>query len=437
MIPVSDAGAQPLRINPIFPQGAASPTLVEAVTARALSLRDGQVVQAMVQSRGDDMVLMLRGRQIGIANTPGWEIGQRLSFKTQANPDGSINLIPITGKASAYSNPGLPMLIDGQPRPNPNSNPNAANPNPNLFGQLPQEQAPTRLYAPETPASSPVVAVQNLQASALSGLAWAPVSNTERKFSRLGSLIYRDPGMGEVRELLKPGGLDALLAKVANQPEVQSQLQTQLQGMRLSMQKLNPEQISAALRAAIGSETSLPRIRNPAPNDLKPLLYKLLALMDDKTQEDTDNIHQVKRAIADLDAAQLAAVQAKHMGSLSMSVVLPFTDHAPVELAFERKRGTEDEESRYTVNMHSNSRDYGELWLQADLMGGDSVALSMWAVRPAVIDFARQGREELGKTLGEAGLTLRSFSAHLGPRPPPEPQIEPLALPGEVVDMRA
>jgi hypothetical protein len=243
--------------------------------------------------------------------------------------------------------------------------------------------------------------------------------------------------MADVRELLKTGGLDALLAKVANQPEVQSQLQSQLQNMRLAMQKLSPEEISAALRAAIGSETSLPRIRNPAPNDLKPLLHKLLALMDDKTQEDTDNIHQVKRALADLDAAQLAAVQAQHMGAMSMSVVLPFADHAPVELAFERKRSAEDEEARYTVNMHSNSRDYGELWLQADLMAGDSVSVSMWAVRPAVIEFARQGRDALSKTLGEAGLTLRSFTAHLGARPPPEPQIEPMALPGEVLDLRA
>jgi hypothetical protein len=77
------------------------------------------------------------------------------------------------------------------------------------------------------------------------------------------------------------------------------------------------------------------------------------------------------------------------------------------------------------------------LWLQADLLGGDSVALSMWAVRPAVIDFARQGQAELRKTLGEAGLTLRSFSVQLGERPAPEPLLQPLALPGEVVDMRA
>ena len=36
-----------------FPKGPASPTLVEAVTARALNLRDGQIVQATVQSRAD------------------------------------------------------------------------------------------------------------------------------------------------------------------------------------------------------------------------------------------------------------------------------------------------------------------------------------------------------------------------------------------------
>ena len=433
MIPVSDASSSPVRINPVFPQGPSSPTLVEAITARALNLRDGQIVQATVQSRADEMVLMLRGRQVGVARMPGWEVGQRLSFRTQANPDGSVALVLINGKASAYSNPGLPTLIEAQARPIPNQLP----PNPNALNERGPQPNPQSLAAPATPPSNPVVAVQNLQASALSGLAWAPVSPSEGKFSRLGSLMYRNPGMAELRDLLKPGGLDVLLSKVSKQPEVQAQLQNQLQSMRLTMEKLSPEAISAALRAALGSETSLPRIRNPASNDLKPLLHKLLSLMDNKTEEDTAGMHQVKRALADLDAAQLTAMQAQHLGEMSMTVVLPFVDHTPVELAFERKRTNEDEESRYTVNMHSNSRDYGELWLQADLLGGDSVALSMWAVRPAVIDFARQGQAELRNTLSEAGLTLRSFSAHLGERPAPEPFIQPLALPGEVVDMRA
>lgn len=433
MIPVSDASANPVRINPVFPQGPSSPTLVEAITARALNLRDGQIVQATVQSRADELVLMLRGRQVGVARTAGWEVGQRLSFRTQANPDGSVALVLINGKASAYSNPGLPTLIEAQARPVPNQLP----PNPNALQERGQERPPQNLSAPATPPSSPVVAVQNMQANALSGLAWAPVSPSQTKFSRLGSLMYRKPGMSELRDLLKPGGLDTLLSKVTKPPDLQAQLQNQLQSMRLTMVKLSPEAISAALRAALGSETSLPRIRNPPPNDLKPLLHKLLSLMEDPSDEGTAGMHQVKRALADLDAAQLSAIQAQHMGELSMSVVLPFMDHAPVELAFERKRSAEDEESRFTVNMHSNSRDYGELWLQADLLGGDSVALSMWALRPAVIDFARRGQAQLRNTLGEVGLTLRSFSAHLGERPAPEPLVQPLALPGEVVDMRA
>jgi hypothetical protein len=128
--------------------------LVEAVTARALNLRDGQIVQATVQSRADEMVLMLRGRQVGIARVPGWEVGQRLSFRTQANPDGSIALVLINGKASAYSNPGLPTMIEAQARPLSNQ----PSPNPNARNDNAQERNPSSLSAPATPPSHAVVA---------------------------------------------------------------------------------------------------------------------------------------------------------------------------------------------------------------------------------------------------------------------------------------
>ena len=358
--------------------------------------------------RGDEMALLLRGRQIGIARVPGWEVGQRISFRTQTNPDGSVNLLPVNGKASAYSNPGLPEL------------------------SAHAEAAPTN----KTSSALPVVAVQNAQAAEGTGLTWTGEYSMSGTFSRLGALMYRTPGMPDVRQILNQRGLDGLLAKVAKQPDVQGQLQNQLQAMRLSMERISPEAINAALRAALGSETSLPRLRNPLPNDLKPLLHQLLALMEDKTDDEAAGVQQVKRALGDLDAAQVAAVQAQNQGELAMSVVIPFVDHAPVELNFERKRTDEDGESKYTVNIHSNSRDYGQLWLQADLVGAEQVSLSMWALRPAVVDFARDGQATLRQTLGEAGLVLRSFKAHLGPRPDPEPVILPQALPGEVVDLR-
>ena len=109
---------------------------------------------------------------------------------------------------------------------------------------------------------------------------------------------------------------------------MQAQLQSQWQSKSLTMENLSPEAICAALRAALGSETSLPRIRNPAPNDLKPLLHKLLSLMDNKTEEDTAGMHQVKRALADLDAAQLTAMQAQHLGEMSLTCLLYTFDAA-------------------------------------------------------------------------------------------------------------
>ena len=58
MISVTESAAQ-VRANPLFPQGPASPGLIEASTARALNLKDGQVVQALVQTQGDQSTLLL------------------------------------------------------------------------------------------------------------------------------------------------------------------------------------------------------------------------------------------------------------------------------------------------------------------------------------------------------------------------------------------
>ena len=100
MIPVTES-ASPTRFAPLFPQGAQSQPLVEAITARALNLKDGQVVQATVQSQGDQLALMLRGRLIGVPNRSDWEIGRRMSFLTQVNDDGSITLYALSDTSPA------------------------------------------------------------------------------------------------------------------------------------------------------------------------------------------------------------------------------------------------------------------------------------------------------------------------------------------------
>ena len=297
--------------------------------------------------------------------------------------------------------------------------------------------APISTYAATIaplPPSAPVLALQNIQAALTSGLAWAPTSGMEGTFSRLGSLLYRRPGLPDLKDLFKPGGLDALLTqKAPDRPE----LQAQWQAMRMSMQQPSPEGIREAVMAAMGSETSISRVRRPSPLDPKQMLHQILGLLSSSSEEDTEDRQRIKRGIGDLEAAQVAAVQAQNQGDLNFRMVLPFVDAEPVELAFERKQGKNDSNPVYSVSLHSQSTDYGEMWLQADLQGNDQIDLTLWAVRASLVQMAQEGTAALRQNLQDAGLAMRSFRAHHGERPGPVPELQLHAQPGTVVDLQA
>lgn len=440
MIALTESTA-PLRLSPLFVQGAASVPLVEAVTARALDLKDGQIVQATVQSQGEQMALLLRGRQIGVPRANGWEVGQRLSFQVQSHLDGSIT---------------LQLLGPGQRAPFPLPNPsgtttaNMATPYaPEINARAPAAGAQAAAAALATPAASAITAIALAGMGGAPAAASAPFAGFAGVFSRLGSLLYREPGMPDLRQLFEPGeGLDAVLAKISSTPtqpgavpaqvpnQMQAQLQAQWQAMRLNAQALSPEAIRMAVLSAMGSETSISRIRNPAPLDPKQLLHQLLKTLKDASDDDTPDVQQLKRALGDLDAAQLGAVQAQGNGALALSVVLPFFNQAPVELRFERQAQEPGQESVYTVSAHSKSQDYGELWLKADLHGEVDLDLSMWALRESVVALAQQGADALRQNLREVGLAMRSFQAHPGARPLAPAAVQTQALPGVVLDFR-
>ena len=297
--------------------------------------------------------------------------------------------------------------------------------------------APISTYAATIaplPPSAPVLALQNIQAALTSGLAWAPTSGMEGTFSRLGSLLYRRPGLPDLKDLFKPGGLDALLTqKAPDRPE----LQAQWQAMRMSMQQPSAQGIREAVMAAMGSETSLARVRRPSPLDPKQMLHQILGLLSSSSEEDAEDRQRIKRGIGDLDAAQVAAVQAQNQGDLNFRMVLPFVDAEPMELAFERRPGKNDPNPVYSVSLHSQSTDYGEMWLQADLQGSDQIDLTLWAVRDSMVQMAQEGTAALRQNLQDAGLAMRSFRAHLGARPEPAPMLPLHAQPGTVVDLQA
>ena len=69
MIAPADLTQLPGRSNPIYLEGRILPLTV--AQARALDLRDGQIVQATVQSRaGDDLALLMRGKQLDLPQMP-------------------------------------------------------------------------------------------------------------------------------------------------------------------------------------------------------------------------------------------------------------------------------------------------------------------------------------------------------------------------------
>ena len=102
MIAPADLTQLPGRSNPIYLEGKLLPLTV--AQARELNLRDGQVVQALVQSRGgDDLALLMRGKQIDLprsAWTAGWQVGQTVNLQVQANAL-AVGLQPLPGAALA------------------------------------------------------------------------------------------------------------------------------------------------------------------------------------------------------------------------------------------------------------------------------------------------------------------------------------------------
>jgi hypothetical protein len=102
LIAPADLTQLPGRSNPIYLEGKLLPLTV--AQARDLDLVDGQVVQALVQSRGgDNLALLLRGKQIDLPRLPwtvGWQVGQSVSLQVQASGV-AVGLQPLPGAALA------------------------------------------------------------------------------------------------------------------------------------------------------------------------------------------------------------------------------------------------------------------------------------------------------------------------------------------------
>jgi hypothetical protein len=266
--------------------------------------------------------------------------------------------------------------------------------------------------------------------TALATLPSAPAAAS--LISTVANLLFRPAGQPELAKLFQPGNLEALLQSVPR-PDLQSQWR----GMQLSMAQLTPQILRQAVVAGMGAEVWLARGMAPPTDDPKQLLRRLIAaLAQGEIDEDGSKISGLQRAVDDLEASQVQAVQAQHQREMLMRMVLPFYDAEPVELIFRRAPRQGGKAPPLTVNVHSRSQSLGEIWLKTQLHGGERVELNMWALEVDVVRQARSRSTELGQQLVDAGLSMQSFQIVHGRRPAEPTEWRPSGR-GMVVDVSA
>jgi len=360
----AEALVAPNRINPIYLDGKL--LTFQASIAQDLGLKDGQIVQAMVRLHSDQPKLLLQGRMIDAPASALASPGESMWLRVQNKAEGQWNFQPVPAPAGTEATSTALSLT-----------------------------APTLIMAPSL---EPVV-------------------------SRIANLLYRPTGALELSQLYKPGTLDALLGTIAR-PD----LLTQWRGLQLSMSQLTPSALKQAMMGAMGSEVWLARGMPMAAQDPKQMLRKLIDAISttnlNATQlndgDDTDSmgiVSRLQRAVDDLEASQVKAVQAQAQQEILFNMTLPFADANPVELTIRRGPKQEGESPLLIINVHSKSEELGPVWLKTQLANSEQVELTMWSEDPNVVSQARSRSSLLGQELSNAGLTMKSFQVIQGARP--------------------
>ena len=318
-------------------------TYVEAPVARQLGLHDGQVVQATVAVRNDQLKLVLNEHAFNLPLSPYIKEGDLAQLRAQLLPSGKWAL----------------QLLH--------------------TGSFAGPQAP----APAIP-------------------------------TRLNTLMFQPGGFASLLTLLRPGVLESLVPPVQDAAELKKRISAQ----RLNMGSL---QASSLKRFILGqsktSEASL--VDGDSPVDNTKLLLRLLMAQRDRVEEEGGSeTHELHRALDEVEAAQVQSAQHQAKGDLNFALVLPFIDADPVELEFEKKGNKPGQPKQpLVVNMHTQSRALGEVWLKTTISDSSQVDLTMWALSKDVADLAKFNASELTYELENAGLVMGSFQVYNAPRP--------------------
>jgi hypothetical protein len=349
MLSGAEQAALPGRLNPIYLEG--RPLQLETPIAQQLGLRDGQIVQASIEARGEALKLLLNGKLFDLPAALRFRPGDRVFLRAYQGANGWLLKI---------------------------------------FDPVAQPVA-TATAAASTPANELPAAQINA--------------------SRLAALSLRPPMSPTLLDLFTPGQAASLLQTTGN-PE----LATMFQRLQLSMRGLSAASLQAAiLGSGFWMEALLSRGQSQPANDAKALLRRMIRALGDK---DASIVEGLKKAVDDIESAQVESLAAQGRGELLFSMVLPFVDANPVHIRFFRPaRQPGREPPPFSVDIHTENEVLGEIWLKTSITRTSHVDLMMWALKGSSVRLARKHSDALGQRLQKAGLTMDSFRIFHSARP--------------------
>ena len=333
--------------------------------ARALGLREGQIVQALVQSQGDSRFFDLAGRRFDIP--PGWQ-----------------NIAPGDPRWFRVGRQGEAFVL------RPIANPAAAQP---------------------SSATGPAAGTASASGALAAGGS-ASVTSAPPLSPRLLELLSRPSGLSALAQILAPGQLESALIN-AGAPD----LARAMVAARLRSDAISSESIQKAVaNSGLWGEALLASGKQAPQLDLKALLRQISRVLGARSAAAGA---EVDDAIDDVERKQIESIQQSVDGRMVFSVMLPFADAPPASLRFERHpRGDQRGDGGYTIDFHIAPPRLGDLWMKTTVVG-TIVDVTVWARRPEVAEVVTAASGQLEGNLREAGLVLRAFHVLEGVRPDP------------------
>ena len=254
---------------------------------------------------------------------------------------------------------------------------------------------------------------------------------------RLEQLGLRPPGMDALTHLMRPGVLPALLA-ASPQPEV-GRLVDQLLRLRPSLAQITAQGLRHWIAHSGWFMEAQLNKGKAVDADAKALMRQIQASWG---QAPDQVMRLLADAVDDVEASQIQAGQELfNVGRDGwISLVLPFVDADPVKMRFKGRRrssaGQGQDRTPLVIDLHTRSRELGDVWLQTRITDQTQVQMTMWAVQGDVVDRARAGTAELRDAMDDAGLVLLGLQVVHGARASDDGSPVPDGA-GRLVDVQA